>query len=175
MSPRTNRLIQLLTTAVLAAAAIGFVVARLAEARKVGEEGSQIWFYDLSEKQLYAVPARTVPPHKGVGGAKDDGVRAIVVGFRGEGKGARRIAYLEKCTPELKALVEEVRAARAAGRVQRASIPSRDSDFYQENTLIRSPEQDVWYPVNSPEAQRIAAEWRSWQGPAGQRPDIVAP
>lgn len=177
MSPQVKALLKLTSAVVLAVVGIGWVIARVNSVRKTGEENSQVWFYDESEKRIYTAASDILPPHKGIGGRKDDGVRAVVVAFRGEQADVkkRRIAYLETYTPELKALLENVRAARAAGQPFKERIPSRDSDYFQINTLVRSPDEATWHPTSSAEGQKLMTAWRSWRGPDGQPPVVCVP
>jgi hypothetical protein len=169
--------LQLAGTVLLATVGIAWVTARVNSARRNGEENSQVWFYDQSEKRIYTAASDIIPPHKGVGGQKDDGVRAVVVAFRGEQADPhkRRIAYLETYTPELKTLLESVRAARAAGQPSPGCVPARDSDFFQTNTLVRSPDEATWYPISSAAGQKLMSAWRSWRGPDGQSPVVCVP
>jgi hypothetical protein len=141
------------------------------------EADSQVWFYDESKKQLYAASIELIPPDKGIGGPANDGVRAVVVGYGGEKPSSanRRIAYLQTYAPELKALLERVQAARHAGNPVQESLPSRDSDFFVTNTLVRLPDEPTWHPSNTPDAQRVMSAWRSWTGSAGELPVPVTP
>jgi hypothetical protein len=170
VSRRTKTFLKL-AAAVLCLAAGGVLLfSRVRAASKVGEEGAQVWFYDQSEKRLYPASRDTIPPHRGIGGPKGDGVRAMVAAPKGEkdlpAKG--RIAYLETYTPELKKLIDDVLAARAARRPYPGKLPSRDSDFFGANTLVRRPNEPAWHAAASEEGQRITAEWRTWRGPVGQ-------
>jgi hypothetical protein len=162
---------------VLALVAVAFVSKQVGGCRKTGEEGATTWFYDQSEKRLYEVPRDTLPPHKGIGGLSGDGVRAVVVAFRAEQSDPRkrRIAYLESYTPELKDLLEKVQAARASGQPFKGHIPTRDSDFFQTNSLVKGPAESVWHASNSPEGRRVMREWRSWRGADGQPPVVCVP
>jgi len=161
----------------LAALATVFVVSRVNAFRQTGEEGARVWFYDQSEQRLYAVPASTIPPHKGIGGLSGVGVRAVVVTFRGDPRDAeaRRIAYLETYAPDLKALMEQIRQARLGGRAYAGPSPPRESDYCQTNTLVRRVNEPAWHTSNSEEAQTIRSEWRAWCGPQGQPPMVSAP
>jgi hypothetical protein len=143
MSPRAQSAAKFVAAITLAVVALAVVGQRVSSLRKTGEEGAAVWFYDLSEKRLYTVPRETVPPDAGIGGPKGDGVRAVVVAFRGEqgDPSKRRIAYLETCTPELKDLLERVRTARASGRTIEGGIPPHDSDYFQTNSLVRRPDE----------------------------------
>lgn len=177
MSPQIKALLKLTSAVLLATVGIGWVIAQVNSVRKTAEGNSQVWFYDESEKRIYTAASDIFPPHKGIGGKKDDGVRAVVVAFRGEQADAkeRRIAYLETYTPELKALLENVRAARAAGQPFNGRIPSRDSDYFQINTLVRSPDEAMWHPTSSAAGQKLMSAWRLWRGPDGQPPVVCVP
>jgi hypothetical protein len=77
--------------------------------------------------------------------------------------------------PELKTLLDRVRTARAAGRPFDGRIPTRDSDYFQTNTLVSRADETIWQPTSSAEGQRIMSEWRSWRGPDGQEPVLSTP
>ena len=177
MSRRARTYLKLAAAAVLAIVAVAFVSKRVGGLRKTGEEGATIWFYDQSERRLYEVPRDTIPPHKGIGGPSGDGVRAVVVAFRSEQSdpSKRRIAYLESCTPELKDLLEMIRAARASGQAFKGRIPSHDSDYFQTNSLVKGLEETEWHASSSSEGRRAMTAWRSWRGPDGQPPVACLP
>jgi hypothetical protein len=172
---RTIAKLSLLGVALIATAALG--VSRMRGVLVTGEEGLRVWFYDQSEKQFYAVPRDTIPPHEGIGGEAGDGVRAIVVVCRAEQSDAskRRIAYLETYTPELKRVLEDIRAARAAGAAQHAPLPTHDGEFLQENTLVRRPGEAEWHAAGSAAGQAIMAGWRNEACPDGQAPVVCVP
>lgn len=159
------------------AAAVGFGVSRSSALWRNGEQHAKGWFYDLSEKMLYAGPISDVPPQKGVGGKSGDGVRAVVVGFGGTPSrpGESRIAYLETYTPELKKSLEEVQTARAAGKPFAGKLPAADSDFFQTNTLVKRVDDANWQPLNTSEGAKITGEWRAWRGPQGETPMVSVP
>lgn len=162
---------------VLFASAVGFGVTQWIRAGRTGDAAQRIWFYDESERRLYAVPGDTVPPHRGIGGAVDDGVRAVVVVARSERNDARRrrIAYLEKFGAPLKRVLEEVRAARAEGRVYPGRLPARDSSFVETNTLVRAAEGAQWFIAASAEGREIVSRWRDWRGPGGEPLEVLPP
>ncbi len=162
---------------VLALVAVAFVSRRVSGLRETGEEGATIWFYDQSERRLYEVPRDTIPPDKGIGGPGGDGVRAVVVAFRAQQSdpSKRRIAYLETCTPELKDLLEQIRAARASAQAFKGRIPAHDSDYFQTNSLVNGLEETEWHASSSPEGRRAMTAWRSWRGPDGQPPVACLP
>lgn len=165
-----------LAGAALLSAAI-FGLHRLRHALSTGEQGLSVWFYDESEQELYAAPRDTIPPHKGIGGKAGDGVRAVVVVCRAEkdDPSKRRIAYLETHAPDLKRVLDDVKAARAAGRAYDGQVPAPDSDFFQKNTLVRRPNETAWHDIAGPEGQKIMAEWRSWACSDGQATIISTP
>jgi hypothetical protein len=169
--------LRLAAAVAVAVVAVAFVSKRVGGFRRIGEEGATAWFYDLSEKRLYEVSRETLPPHERVGGPSGDGVRAVVVASRSEHNdpSRRRIAYLETYTPELKALLEKVKAAHASGKPFGGTVPARHSDYFQINALVRGPEEAEWHTSGSPEGRRAMTEWRSWRGPDGQPPVVCAP
>jgi hypothetical protein len=177
MSPEARTFLKFASVVVLALVAVAFVSKQVGGCRKTGEEGATAWFYDQSEKRLYEVPRDTLPPHKGIGGSSGDGVRAVVVAFRGEQSdpGKRRIAYLENYTPELKDLLDKVQAARASKQAFKGRIPARDSEYFRTNSLVKVPGETEWHASSSPEGRRVMAEWRSWRGPGGQPPVVCVP
>lgn len=177
MKPSVRFRLKVAAVVALLALAAGFLVRGAKSFSRTGEAGARVWFYDESERRLYAAPNDTVSPHEGVGGKSGDGVRAVVVSFRDEQRdpGKRRIAYLETCTPELKQVLEKVRAARVARQKCDGPIPSRDSDFFQANTLVKRPDDPDWAPINSAAGGKIFAEWRSWRGADGAPPVVCLP
>ena len=177
MTAQTKTILQTTLAGGVLVAAVAFGVARWRAASRVGEEGLRVFFYDESEQRLYAVPRETLAPHVGVGGARDDGVRAVVVAAESEqhDPSQQRIAYLEKYTPELKGFLEERRAARAAGRPPRQPMPSSEGEFFDVNTLVRRPGEDIWYDLTQPEARRITLEWHQWRSADGRALVVCVP
>ena len=141
-----------------------------------GRGQTMVWFYDESEKKLYSMPDTTIPPDVGIGGPRDDGDKAIVVtfGHQGQDRSKWRIAYLTKYAPELKKLLDESILARAAGQVFNGSVPPRQSNYFQSNTLVKREADTDWHAVNTPEGRAIVNEWRSWQGADGAAPIICS-
>jgi hypothetical protein len=154
---------------VLTALAVVFAVAKVMHFRADGETGARVWFYDQSAQRLYPAPRDLIPPD----GHDDTRVRAIVIGFQGMGNNVSqlKIAYLEKYTPDFKALLERAQAAHAAKQPFRENVPGRNRD----NTMVKRPGEDSWHPLGSEEAIKMMAEWRTWRGPAGQAPMISVP
>jgi hypothetical protein len=161
----------------LAGVAVGLVFQRVRALSRSGEDGARIWFYDQSEKRLYAVPNDTIPPHQGIGGKSGDGVRAFAVTFgpQSSDPAKPRIAYLETYSPELKRILEQIHAARVAHKVYTGPLISPESDFYQTNTLVKLPEDQDWSPLASPSGLAVNTKWRSWRGPGGETPLICVP
>ncbi len=151
-------------------------VSSLRNSLRSGDPGSRAWFYDESEKKLYSMPVTTIPPDKGIGGISGDGEKAVVVTFGKDwhDRDKWRIAYLEKYTPSLKKNLEELIIARAAHRIFDGSVPSRQSEYFQTNTLVKRVDDPDWYPANSDEGKNILTEWRSWRGPDGSQPMVCA-
>jgi hypothetical protein len=162
---------------VLAGAAVGLVIQRVGAFARSGEEGARVWFYDQSERRLYAVPSDTLPPHEGIGGKSGDGVRAIAVAFGSQpGDPAKlRIAYLETYAPALKEALERIHEARIARKKYAGPLVSPESDFYQTNTLVKLPEDPGWSSLASPAGLAVTTRWRSWRGPGGEAPIICVP
>jgi hypothetical protein len=177
MNPAARSNLKFLAIVAVLITASVFLYGRARSLWTTGESGASVWFYDQSEKRLYPVPSGTIAPHKGIGGQSGDGVRAVVVTFGGNrGQSPeQRIAYLETYAPELKQILEQVRAARDAHQPFKGPIPSRDSDFFQTNTMVKRPEDASWFPSNGSEGQRVISEWRDWRGPYGEPPAISVP
>lgn len=177
MTAQAKTVIKATAVGGLLVAAVALGLSRLHHVTAVGEEGLRVWFYDESEQRLYAAPRDALPPHAGIGGTRDDGVRAVVVAAPNEqgDAGKRRIAYLETYTPELKRILEDMRTARATGRPSSSPLPAGDSDFLPKNTLVRRPGEATWYDQTSAAGQRIMTEWRSWTSADGQPLVVCVP
>jgi hypothetical protein len=177
VNPQIKTRLQIVAVILVAISAVVFAISRGSALWNSGEQRAGVWFYDLSEKRLYAAPINTIPSHKGIGGRSGDGVRAIVVAFGPESKkpSERRIAYLETYRPELKDILDRAHTVRAAGRPFAGTPPARDSEFFQTNTLVKRVDAPDWHPLNSPEALEITTEWRTWRGPKGETPMICVP
>jgi hypothetical protein len=157
----------------LTALALVFAVTKVRHFRGDGEQGARVWFYDQSANRLYPAPRELIPPD----GNDDVRVRALVIGFQGLGNEVSqlKIAYLEKYSPEFKALLERAAAAHAAKLPFMEKIPSQNSDYFQANTMVKRPGETSWHNAGTAEAREIMAEWREWRGPAGQPPIISVP
>jgi hypothetical protein len=161
------------SVAALTALAVLFAVAKVWHFRIDGEDEAKVWFYDQGAQRLYPAPRDLIPPD-GTDGAR---VRAMVIGFQGLGNNVSqlKIAYLEKYSPELKALLERAQAAHAARQPFSEKIPSAGSAYFQDNTMVKRPGEASWHTLGSAETREIMAEWREWRGPAGQPPIISVP
>jgi hypothetical protein len=177
LNPRTKTILKSSAVGALLLAAVVFAVPRFRQATSVGEEGLKTWFYDQSEQKLYTVARDTIPPDAGTGGARNDGVRALVVAGQTETAqpDRRRIAYLETYSPELHDLLIQVRQARAAGRDCPEGKRLGNGEYVEQNTLVRRPTDAEWHPIASPAGQQIIAEWRSWHGTDGSAMVICTP
>jgi hypothetical protein len=127
----------------------------------------QAYFYDLSEKKLFAAPREALPPIRGLSDPEEDGVRAVVVCAAGnpDDSSNRSIAYLEKYAPELKHSLEQVRAGKAE------PLPSKVRNAYR---FVKRIEDDKWHTANSPEGEKILNGWNV-AGPDGKYPIVCSP
>ncbi len=103
MDEGQKKMAKLAAAGVVLAAAAVLGVTRWKSAFATGEDGVRTYFYDQSQKRLYAAPRGTLPPDPDVGGEPGNGVRAVVVAPSGANadKATQRIAYLETYTPAL--------------------------------------------------------------------------
>lgn len=136
--------------------------------RETSGVSEQAFFYDLSQKKLFAASRTLVPPVRGVDGPEEDAVRAVVISTTGrpEDKGSRQIAYLEKYSPELKRQIE---VAQAVG-----SSPPMGRAMAQEHRFVRRLQDTQWYPLSTAEGEKIVSEWAT-PGPDGVTPAVVSP
>ncbi len=136
--------------------------------RRGGTGSDQAFFYDLSEGRLFTAPRTAIPPIRGLNDDEADAVRAVVISTNGNprDKRARTIAYLERYSPELKRQME---AAQATG-----TPPLMGREQAQAHRFVRRLQDTRWYPLTSPEAERIVSEWLT-AGPNGQPAVICTP
>jgi hypothetical protein len=125
------------------------------------------FFYDLSEKKLFAAPREALPPIRGLNDAEEDAVRAVVIAPNGNPKDVanRKIAYLEKYAPEFKRQLEQVRDGQAN------PLPRGSRNAYR---FVKRVEDAEWRALNSPEGEKILAEWNV-PGPNGNYPVVCTP
>ena len=118
------------------------------------------YFYDESEQQLFTARADSIPPIKGINDDQFDGVRAIVIAPEGQcgDKSARRIAYLEKWSPQFKQHLEAAKRAKAAGQ----SVPNIvDRSQRKFHRFVRREDSPQWYSLNTDQAAKIIAALRT--------------
>lgn len=108
------------------------------------------YFYDLSEKKLYAAPRNAFAPEDGIGGESGDGVEAIV--FKCPQCPADRLEtmYLRTHTPEYKRRHEEARRAGTA-------VEGLTREWESEHTLISRVDPIAWHKASSDEAIKIGS------------------
>ena len=138
---------------VLAVALLGGATIMLVRFLRQGDGiAEETFYYDLSEKELFAGPREALPPIRGLNDAEEDGVRAIVIALNDDpkDKAGRRIVYLEKYTPEFKQQLEKVRAGQAE---------PLSSQVRNTMRFVRRVADLEWYPVSSPEGEKILTEW----------------
>ena len=162
MNPGTKTLAKLTCAIAAVVAGVCLFVVQTERFLHKNPSANRVWFYDEGAKKLYAMPDTTIPPDKA------NGDRAIVIELAGE----RKIAYLLKYTPELKKELDDALQARATGKTFDGRIPSRDSDDFKSNTLVRAVDEADWYSANTPEGRKIIEGWRSWRGPDGSAPSF---
>jgi hypothetical protein len=133
---------------------------------RASKVGPQAFFYDLSKGQLFTADANLIPPIRGIDNAEEDGVKAVVIAPSPNDKKNRKIAYLERFSPELKRDMEEARAKKTAPMISRAAA--------QSLRFVRRATDSNWYPMVSPEGQRIVNEWTT-PGPDGLSPVVCTP
>ena len=153
---------------VLAGALLGtaaFLFARFL--RKGDGVSEQTYFYDLSEKKLFAASREALPPIRGLNDAEEDAVRAVVVSVGGDPKSEdnRRIAYLEKYAPEFKQQLEKVRAGQAD------PLPRGSRNGLR---FVRRINETEWHALNTPEGEKILTEWNV-PGSDGKFPIVCSP
>ena len=124
------------------------------------------FFYDMSEKKLFAASRELLPPIRGLKGNREDAVRAVVISSGNpKGKANQKIAYLEKYAPELKLHLEKVREGKAE------PLPRGARDSFR---FVKRVDDAEWRPVNSPEGEKILGEWNV-PGPDGKFPIVCVP
>jgi len=113
MTQRVKAFLTMGCVVVLTALVVVFAAAKVRHFRSGGEAGARVWFYDQNAKRLYPAPRDLIPPD----GNNDNRVRAVVIGFQGMGNeiSQLRVAYLEKYSPEFKALLEQGVIVRPMG------------------------------------------------------------
>lgn len=133
-----------------------------------GEGKGGVYFYDVSARRLFVAPQGSVPPIRGVDGPDEDAFRAVVVSDSGDpaDKKSRRIAYLERYSPDLK---KQMEAAQAGG-----PPPSIGRAEAQSHRWVRRTNDVDWTPLASDAGERIVADW-AVPGPGGVTPAVCTP
>jgi len=152
-----------LALALLAGAGICFV-----KLRPDSGQSENGFFYDQATQQLFVAPRKLIPPIPGMKGGELTAVRAIVISTNGNprDKSSRQIAYLEKCGPELKQLLEDFRAGKTT------VAPSHQER--QEQVFVKRLKDPEWHTVKSLEGEKILTEWNV-PGPDGTLPVVCSP
>ena len=134
---------------------------------KKSDISQKAYFYDLSEKKLFAASREALPPIRGLNGADEDAVRAVVICPPGspDVPANRSIAYLEKYSPELKQNLQEVRVGKAE--------PMR-SKLRNAYRMVARAQDEKWFPANSPEGEKILNGWNI-AGADGKYPVVCTP
>lgn len=129
--------------------------------------GENTFFYDLSEKKLFAAPREALPPIRGLNDAEEDAVRAVVISSTGnpKDKSDQKIAYLEKYAPELKQRIEQARSGTAE------PMPRDARNAYR---FVKRVEDYEWHALNTPKGEKILTEWNV-PGPDGKYPAVCVP
>jgi hypothetical protein len=119
--------------------------------RGSASKNAKVWFYDERANRLFAASAHLIPPD----GSDGWRVRATVIRFVGmpNDKDHVRVAYLEKYTPELKALLERAEAAHAFRRPFTENIPPPSSPYFRDHTLLKRPVEASWHALSTEEAR----------------------
>ncbi len=125
------------------------------------------FFYDLSEKKLFAAARETLSPTRGINDSTEDGVRAVVICKSGDpdNPANHSIAYLEKYTPELRQNIEQARTGKAE------PMSARD---HAKNRLVAFAGEDKWHTADSAEGQKITKSWHV-AGADGNYPTVCSP
>jgi len=125
------------------------------------------FFYDLSEKKLFAASREALPPITGLNDTEEDAVRAIVICASGnpDNPANRSIAYLEKYAPELKQSIEQVRLGKAE------PMPTKLRNGLR---FVARVEEEKWHAANSAEGQKIMTTWNV-AGADGNYPAVCSP
>ena len=131
------------------------------------------FFYDESEKKLFEASVDSIPPIKGINDDQLDGVRAIVIAPKGRTRdaSARRIAYLEKWSPQLKQQLEAAAKAKEAGYAVPNVIDRSARNFHR---FVRTVDSPKWHSMNTDQAARIIAVLRT-KDSQGKLPEVCTP
>ena len=152
--------------AIVLLAVAGIMLVRYLTRKPVISE--EAFFYDLSERKLFAAARTSVPPIRGLNNPEEDAVRAVVISTNGDASDRRSwtVAYLEKYSPELKQQMQQAQ--------QTGSSPAMGRELSLQHRFVRRLQDGHWFPMSSPEAERIVSEW-AVPGPNGITPVVCTP
>lgn len=130
--------------------------------------GEQGFFYDQSAQRIFLADRTAVPPIPGVDGPEADGFRAVIYSPTGDpkDKASWRVAYLEKCTPELKAKMEAAQTAGEALAMGRMEALG--------HRFVRRLDETEWRPMTAPDIDTVLNAW-AVPGPDGKSPVLCTP
>ena len=156
------------TKTVLAGAAAAAAVVLLVRSLSGDATRTGVFFYDESARRVFVAPMGSVPPIAGIDGPGEDAYRAVVVSVTGnpDDKASRRVAYLERYSPEMKSQIE---AARASG-----GTPSIGRSEGLAHRWVRRTNDTEWIPMADPRSEEIVSGW-AVPGPSGETPVLCTP
>ena len=142
--------LKLALSVVMLAVAVFLFVRFLRQDDNISEKA---FFYDLSEKKLFAGPRKGVPPIRGINDEAEDAVRAVVISTNGNPRDKKswKVTYLETYSPELK---KQFQTAQTRG-----SSPVMGRVAAQSHRLVRRLQETQWFSLNSSEGEKIVSEW----------------
>lgn len=114
---------------------------------------STAYFWDTSNGTLHTRPMTDYPPLIGATG-KPTLVQAY---FYTCGSCAdKKLAYLQKYSPQAKAMLDKMIQSGKAGKPQGFSPMAEEAMMSQNSQLVRSPAKgSPWVPISSPQGQQI--------------------
>ena len=130
-------------------------------------ESEKAWLYDVTAGKLFVAGSDEAVPIKSPYGPLADGnaagVRAYVFSYKTEPNEAERfIGFLEKPDPNAGQFEQEKWAVRSGWKT------------WGRGKLIRSVDDEQWYPADSFEGRRIIS-WLTWADPNGRRAIYIKP
>ncbi len=123
-----------------------------------------VYYYDLGNGQLFAAKATELPPIDAASGP-GNGVRAYVYGCGDCSEANRFIAYLEKFTPEAKAMQEKMMNPDPNAD---PNMAPELRDMEDGGTLVRAVEGGQWVTMYSEAGMKVSSELEG-KCPAGVR------
>ena len=162
----------LAVASLLGAAAI-FVAIRIRASLANTEADALAYFYDQSAHTLFPAARDAIAPLRGTDSSELDAVRAVVVAPR-DNRVARRIAYLQTHTPELRDRLAAIRQSKQSSGAPLKAL-SGDDPFVLKNSLVRRESDGTWYDLTTPQAREILREWTTWTDDSGSPLIVVTP